>query len=63
MAERGGDRGRAAKGRMKIKGLTLKDGKAVFSRVRYHENDRGGEERAVVAAEEKSDSMEATNGA
>ena len=38
---------------MKIKGLTLKDGKAVFSRVRYHENDhgRGGEESAVAAVE------------
>ena len=59
MAERGGDRGRAAKGRMKIKGLTLKDGKAVFSsllqstisrkRPRPRPRARGGEERAAVA--------------
>ena len=37
-------------GRMKIKGLTLKDGKAVFSRVRYHEMDRDRSAAAAAAA-------------
>ena len=50
-------------GKDENKGLNLERWESRLSRVRYHENDRGGEERAVVAAEEKSDSMEATNGA